>query len=329
MNPWILFALSATAIVLAGRKLSDYGDQLATHTGLGRAFVGSILLAGATSLPEVVASGTAAYQGWGNLAMGNVFGSNIFNMTLLVLGQMVATKPILQNVSSSHITVAAKGMLLSGIAALAMLIQFPVTFLGAGLDIWVILIAYVILVMAMPKGADPLATEAQAEQAVDAPPPVSGLLLWSKFGAAAAVVVVAGWFLSSASEQIATMTGLGETFVGSTLLAAATSLPELVVTIFTIRNGAYDLALGNVLGSNTFNMLILVIADFALPGKVPLLSMASMGQVLAALLGLVLSGIVVVALSLPKGPAGRRIPWEMVAIAATYLVGVWFLYTLR
>lgn len=75
MNPWILFAASAAVIVLSGRKLSEYGDQLATHTGLGRAFVGSIFLAGATSLPEVVASGVSAYQGWGNLAMGNVFGS--------------------------------------------------------------------------------------------------------------------------------------------------------------------------------------------------------------------------------------------------------------
>ena len=110
MNPWITFVISAAAVVLAGRKLSKYGDDIASHTGLGRAFIGALLLAGATSLPEVIASVAAGLSGAGDLALGNVFGSNIFNVAIIVMAQFAAARRILANVSPTHTVVAAAGM---------------------------------------------------------------------------------------------------------------------------------------------------------------------------------------------------------------------------
>ncbi len=325
MNAWLIFALSALVIVLAGRKLSQYGDEVAHQTGLGRAFVGAILLAGATSLPEIATSVAAASEGWGNLAMGNVFGSNIFNVAILVVAQLFAARRIAANVAPTHVTVAAAGMMLSGLAALAMVVRLPYSFAGVGLDALLIMTAYLFILRVLPRD------EGDPEVAATASPvePGSAWLVWGKFGTAAVVVVGAGWFLSGAADQIAVMTGLGETFVGGTLLAAATSLPELTVTIFTARRGQYDLAMGNVLGSNIFNMLILVLADLALPGG-PMLATASTGQSAAALVGLVLAGIAVLALtSAPLARRAGRIGWETWAIGATYLAGTYLLFTLR
>jgi len=329
MNPWLVFVISAGVIIVAGRVISNASDELAERTGLGRAFIGSLLLAGATSLPEVAASGTAALQGAGNLAMGNVFGSNIFNMLLLVIAQCFAARPILSNVSPTHVTTAAAGMLLSGIAALSMVVRQPYAFLGAGLDTWIIAATYIIIMRALPGNAE----EQQLEVAATAETPPkdeeessSAVRAWLKFAISAAAIIVAGWYMSSAADQIAVITGLGQTFIGGTLLAGATSLPELTVSIFTARMGAYDLAVGNVLGSNIFNMLILLVSDLAQPGSVPLLSGGTTGQIISALVGLILSGIVIVALTLPRRGDDRRFPWEMVAIAGAYLIGLRFIY---
>jgi cation:H+ antiporter len=318
MNAWLIFAVSCAGVVLAGRKLSHYGEELAVRTGLGRAWIGAILLAGATSLPEVATSVAAAWQGAGNLAMGNVFGSNIFNVAILVLAQAAAARSILANASPAHIPVAAAGMLLSGLAAGAIVIRQKAVFLGAGLDAWAIALTYLLVLRLLPK----------SEEAGQAPERLAGDsrggagAVWLKFAMAAAAVVISGYFLTSAADRIAAETGLGQTFVGGTLLAAATSLPELTVTIVTAKAGSYDLALGNVLGSNIFNMLILVLADLALPGRVPILATASQGQLVAALLGLILSGIAVLALSAPRHK-------DVVTIGLTYLLGTWFLFLLR
>lgn len=325
MNPWLLFAICAVVIVVAGRAISDASDELAERTGLGRAFIGSLLLAGATSLPEVAASGSAAFMGSGNLALGNVFGSNIFNMVLLLVGQVFATRHILSNVSPAHVTTAATGMLLSGIAALSILAPQPYSFLGAGLDTWLIAILYIVIMRMLP-GAEQEGEVAAATQTQETEPSASVTVVWLKFAASAAAILVAGWFLSKAADEIAVITGLGQTFIGSTLLALSTSLPELSVCIFTARMGAYDLLVGNVLGSNIFNMTILLISDLLQPGNTPILSTGTTGQVVSALVGLVLSGIVIVGLTLPRREVKFKFSWEMWLILAGYLLGLRMIY---
>ena len=129
-----------------------------------------------------------------------------------------------------------------------------------------------------------------------------------------------------AADQIAVITGIGQTFIGSTLLAASTSLPELSVTIFTARMGAYDLLLGNMLGSNIFNMVILLVSDLFQPGSTPILSTGTTGQVVSALVGLVLSGHRGVALTLPRREVKFKFSWEMWLILAGYLVGLRMIY---
>ncbi|MBY6278533.1 MAG: hypothetical protein CWE10_20810 [Symbiobacterium thermophilum] len=267
-------------------------------------------------------------MGSGNLALGNVFGSNIFNMILLVVGQIFATRHILSNVSPTHITTAATGMLLSGIAALSIITPHPApSFLGAGLDTWLIAVLYILIMYLLPGAKEEGELEAAAaSEARQAEPTTSLSVVWMKFAVSAAAILVAGWFLSKAADEIAMITGLGETFIGSTLLAASTSLPELTVSIFTARMGAYDLTVGNVLGSNIFNMTILLISDLFQAGSTPILSLGSTGQAVSALVGLVLSGIVIVALTLPKRAVKWKFNWEMWLLLAGYLLGLYLIY---
>lgn len=256
-----------------------------------------------------------------------MFGSNILNMVLLVFGQCFAARHILSNVSPVHATSAATGMLLSGIAALALVVPQPYSFLGAGLDTWLIAVTYIVIMRLLP-GSDQQAEVAATSELPQAAGGHSTSLagVWLRFAGSALAILVAGWYLSKAADEIAVTTGLGETFIGSTLLALSTSLPELTVSIFTARMGAYDLMVGNVLGSNIFNMVILFIADLFQPGSTPILSTGTTGQIVTALVGLVLSGIVIVVLTLPRREEGRRFPWDMAVILATYLIGLRLIY---
>jgi cation:H+ antiporter len=104
----------------------------------------------------------------------------------------------------------------------------------------------------------------------------AGMTLWKAvagFAACAAVILVAGPFLAHAADALAEKTGLGGTFVGTTLVAFSTSLPELVSSLAALKMGAHDLAIGNVFGSNSFNMILLAPLDVVHPG--PLLAAVS------------------------------------------------------
>ncbi len=111
------------------------------------------------------------------------------------------------------------------------------------------------------------------------------------FGLAAAVIVFAAPFLADAAGVIAQLSGLGGTFVGTTLVALSTSLPELVTSLAAIRIGAADLALGNILGSNVFNMALLLPLDLAYPGQ--LFADVSIAHALTALSVIVVTAVVI------------------------------------
>lgn len=329
---WVTFILSAALVIYAGTWLSRLGDALSDRTGIGRVWIGSLLLAGATSLPEVSASAVAGWIGAPDLAVGNVFGSNIFNMTIIFAAQLTTRQPILGSVSQGHFITAAAGMLLSGLATAAILLKVPLQVLGVGADTLVILAAYLLLLRLLPKedNAAVDAGEGMGEVAVTVSNQRSGsaLILWLGFITAAAGVVLGGYLLSHSADAIASGTGWGESFVGNTLLAATTSLPELTVSIAAAARGSFDLAVGNVLGSNIFNMLILAVSDLTFRGP-NVLTVAAPSQAVSALLGLILSSLVILGMTQRQGRRPGRLQWDTTAIFLTYLVGTYFLFVNR
>src|SRR5512134_3968041 len=131
---WLVFACSAAVIVLAGTKLSHYGDQIAELTGLGRLWIGAVLMSAATSLPEVFTTVSAGWLDAPDLAAGDLFGAGMSNMlTLGLIDLMHRQKRVWQQAALEHTLTAALAMVLTGLAAFFVLLRVNVTHLGVGL----------------------------------------------------------------------------------------------------------------------------------------------------------------------------------------------------
>ncbi len=322
---WIQFIVMAAIVVVAATKLAEYGDIIAVRTKLGGLFVGTIFLAAATSLPELMASISAFRLGEPDLAAGNFFGSNMVNMLLLALVDLSNMQvPLLRRVAVSHALTAALTTVLMLIAIISILADIGLTIGWMGLDAIVIIVMYfggVWLIQREGRGSGPdLAVD--VEPAPGFPSLRRGLI---GFGAMAVVLVAAVPLLVGASSEIAVITGLGAGFVGTVLLSIVTSLPELVAALAAMRIGAFDLAVGNLFGSSVFNMLALGISDaFYTNGR--LLGDIDPNFALVGLLGLLLINMALVG-NLAR--VERRILFievDAIAIIAVYLLGLYLLF---
>lgn len=321
---WLIFVGSSAVIVLAAMRLAKYGDAIALRTRLGGMFVGTLLLAGATSLPEVLTTISSLGQGVPDLAAGNLLGSNMFNMLVLALLDLLYRQArILRQVALRHALTASLATLLIGLAAFFILAGMDARVGWVGADSLLLLLTYVVGVRLIQSGNLAAGSAAApAEELVDIPSLRSAVL---GFVVAAGVLVAVTPWLVRSSKEIAEITGLGTSFVGTTLVAMVTSLPELVTTIAAVRIGAFDLAVGNLFGSNAFNMVALGLTDFFyLPGR--FLGVIDPVFALVALLGLILTCLGLIG-NLAR--IERRLVFievDALIIILVYLGGMWFLY---
>ena len=272
----------AVVVAGAGIMLAQSADSIAAVTRLGRLLVGSLLLAAATSLPELTVDLSAVRQGMPDLAVGDLLGSSLMNLLILAGVDLLKRtgRPMLSREAASHALSATLGIALTALAAAAVLTagRLPhVSWLGIGGWSWAIVVAYMLGARMLfvdqrisaraaadaeavaAGGNDPLETERPHRLALLVPAAV--------FAAAAAVLWIAGPRLAHTAGALAEQSGLGGTFVGTTLVAITTSLPELVATIVAVRAGAHDLAIGNAFGSNAFNMVLFAPLDAVHPGS--------------------------------------------------------------
>lgn len=322
---WIQFVLTAAVVVVAAVKLAEYGDVIAVRTRLGGVFVGTIFLAGATSLPELIASISSFRTGLPDLAAGNFFGSNMVNMLLLALVDLVNYQvPLLRRVAISHALTAALTTILMLFGIISILADVDVTLGWVGLDSLLIIVTYfagVWLIQREGRGAS-AAAPAATEPGPGFPTLRRGVL---GFALTAVVLVAAVPLLVQSSADIAVITGLGAGFVGTALLSVVTSLPELVAALAAMRIGAYDMAVGNLFGSSVFNMLGLGLADFFfLDGR--FLGAIDPTFALVGLLGLLLTNM---ALLGNLSRIERRVLFieiDAIAIILVYVLGMYLLF---
>ncbi|TDL31447.1 sodium:calcium antiporter [Jeotgalibacillus sp. S-D1] len=265
---FVWFILAAAVTVFAAIKLSRYADVISSKTSMGGLLVGTLLLAGATSLPEVTTSISAVVIGNVDIAVGNVLGSNLFNLFIIACFDLYFRKKRLyQWASKDHLYTAGLGILLTLLALTALLLQIDYQVLGIGIDSFVIAIAYIVGIFIISRLPKPTQVEQPSEvEKADNHAVASSLTPKQaiiRFIIAAIVIMGAGTALSVTGDQIAVITGLGSSFVGSFLIAATTSLPEAIAVFVALRLKNVNLALGSILGSNIFNMLILAGSDIA------------------------------------------------------------------
>ncbi|MDX2035322.1 MAG: hypothetical protein SFX72_01625 [Isosphaeraceae bacterium] len=294
------FLASAAVIVVAGTFLTKFADEIAELTGLGRLLVGSVLLAGATSLPELSVDISAVRLGETDMAVGDLMGSSLFNLLILGVLDSMHRRPtrILSRASASHALPATLSIALTAIAAIAIVIntRAGVSLAGLSLGSWALLAFYIAGVRVVYLDQRITAAIVEAEQSTtDESHGTSKRVRLIRavlgFAAASGVILLAAPFMAEAAAKIADESGLGGTFVGTTLVALSTSLPELVASLSALRMGAFDMAVGNVFGSNAFNMLLLVVLDVFQPG--PMFAIISTAHVLTALSAILVTSIAV------------------------------------
>lgn len=292
------FIILAAIIIAAGTVLTRCADAVAEITGFGRLLVGSILLAGATSLPELTVDLSAIRMNLPNLAVGDLLGSSLMNLLILAVMDLShqSRGKMLSRAAAAHALSGTLGIALTAVVGLGILTTAHaphLMLLNVHASVWVVALLYAFGVrtvfldqrIAVRKTEETIAES----EALQPRGKLSKYVLG--FVAAAAVIVVCGPRLAEAAGTIAELSGLGSSFVGTTFVALSTSLPELVASITAVRIGAFDLVVGNVFGSNAFNMILFVPLDLAYPG--PLFSAVNPAHVVSALAVTVCTSVVI------------------------------------
>ncbi|MCR4281671.1 MAG: hypothetical protein NUV72_01380 [Bauldia sp.] len=326
--PWLMFAVCAALIGAAGPVLTRYGDIIARLTGLSRSWIGLTLLATATSLPELFTGISAVTVAAApNIAVGDALGSCIFNlMMLVILDALSRDEPIYRRIDQGHILTAGFGVILIGFVGALLLIgrdNLSFRFLHVSAYTPIIIVLYFVAIRAAfvyerRSKPSPRVAEANAK--------ITLRMAVGRYLAAAAVVVAAGTWLPFVGLELADAMGWRTSFVGTLFVAAATSLPELAVTISALRLGAVDMAIANLLGSNLFDVLILAIDDIAYT-RGPLLSAVSPAHAVSALAAVIMSGIFIVALLFrPETRFRGTIGWVSLSLLVVYLLSSYAIY---
>jgi len=328
---WLKFILSLVIILFAGTKLARYGDALAEKTRLGHIWIGLLLLAFITSVPELATGISAvALVKIPDLAIGTIMGSCIFNVLIVALLDIIYRQaPILSKVSPNHIMSVVMGILLVALAAVSIFFGERISGLVLG---WIgipSILAIVVYLIGVRW------TLRSAREGQVASPPVANTRyshitmreVWLKFTLAGLAVIGSGIWLAFIGEEIAATTGLGASFVGTLFLAISTSMPELALTIAAVRLGAIDMAVADVLGANMINIAKIFLIDiFYTDGSI--LSSVSKAHITSAVVAIVMSIVVLIALRFrQKRKTFRVISWYAVLLLGLYVYGAYALFT--
>jgi cation:H+ antiporter len=320
------FLACALVIFFAGKKLSYYGDLLADATGISKGWIGIILMASVTSLPELmVGIGSVAIVGSADLAVGDIIGSCAFNLGILAMLDAFTPKhkPIFGIASQTHILNAGLGIILIALVGLTMFIPHHIAITPwIALSSIIFIFVYLISIRIIYYNEQNHPNHQEHHEQANIPPTKTIIKNYVLFSS---LIIVAALALPFFAEHIAEMTGLQQSFVGTFFLAVSTSLPEIAVSIAAVRMGSIDMAVGNLLGSNIFNILILAIDDlFYTKGLI--LQDASPSHLISILSTILMSAIVVIGLSYHAKGKRFFLAWDAVLIFLVYIINLILLF---
>ena len=320
-----LFVLAAAGVWLAGSRLPLYADAIADRKRIGKAFIGLVFLAGATSLPEIVTTLTASIAGEPGLVLGTLFGGITMQTAVLALADaFVAPSALTQfpRKLSSALEATMLALLLALLLAITTVgdvifvldLGVGTTALGLGYaGVLVILNRYEGTETWQPVEIPETSEDLVAGVATSELDEVSLRGLALRFAASSFVILICGLVLTATASALAVQTGLGTSFLGVTLLALSTSLPEVTTTFAAVRMGAYTMAISNIFGSNLLMVALVLPADLAFRGG-PVLDAIDRTTTLALVSGLAVTTIFLAGLLIrsPRRVAGMGIDSALV-----------------
>ena len=251
-----IFVVASIIVVFAAIALGKAGDAISANTAMGHLWVGMLLIAGATSLPELVTTITAAQLDNPDLAVSIITGANMLNAAKLAIIAGLLGGPLLyQRLSKGQEFLSIEAFVLTGLAALFITIGWGAAFFGVTLAAVLILAAYLI-------GSRVLYTASIGDFEPEAEDPENSLRWgWTVYLFAAVAIMVSATALTISADEIAQETGIAASFIGVLAVAFVTTVPELTVGITLMRLGAPEMAVAEFHGSNALNIAILAIAD--------------------------------------------------------------------
>jgi cation:H+ antiporter len=262
--------VAAVAIVLAGPRMVRTADRLADVTGLGEALVGAALVGAATSLPDIVATVTPALRGFADLAVSNALGGVLLQTVFLAIADLSYRRANLEHAAASMPNLVQAGILITLQGSVIVLLVAPeVSVIGvhAGTGVLLLIYGYGLRLVAETERTPMWEAVTTPETRRDVPDEPEAdrtpTGLWLRFAGLAVVLAVAGYALAIGGETLVTVVGLEQTTVGLLVTGFGSSLGELVVSLAAVRAGALTLAVGNVIGGNTFDTLLVGAADVA------------------------------------------------------------------
>jgi cation:H+ antiporter len=330
----LAFLAAAAAVWGLGWRLTGVLDAWAERTGVGRALVGMLLLGGITSLPELANVIGASTAGQPALAVNNLLGSAAINIVLLAAVDAVVGRQAVTAVQAQPGTLmmCVLSMLVLILAAAAITVG-DVALWGVGLWSMSISIASVVFFL-MASSYDRRAPwRVRSASDRSNPGDVAGnergvRALSVEIAVLAAAIFAAGYALSATGEVLAERSGLGAGVVGFLFIGMATSLPELSTITAALRLKRYEMAFGQVLGTNFVNLALFVVADIAFTGGAVINELGRF-EVILALLGATLTGVFLVGLLERRDPRIMRMGYDSLAVIVLFVATSAFLIITR
>lgn len=358
-NPlWLnlaMFAAAAAVVWFAGTRLTQYANAIAERTGIGKAFLGALLLGGITSLPEFATTGTAAAAGNAPLAVNNLLGGIAMQVAVLALADAVLGHDALSSVIARPVLLllAALNILLLVMVAVGITVGDAALF-GFGGWALAVLLLYLLSIWLVRKyetvpawevrhrsaparqaeatatrhggpAADIAGTEGRRD-AEKVRASTARLVLYTV--AASAAILGGGLVLALTADTIAEQTGLGASFIGVALLPLATSLPEVSTVVSAIRIRQYEMAFSNIFGTNLFDIAMVFFVDAIYAGP-PVLNEVGRFSVVAALVGAAATTAYLAGLIERRDRTVLRMGFDSLAVIVMYFGGICLLYALR
>lgn len=247
---FFLLAAGFFMLVKGADWFVDGASGIAEKFGIPQLVIGLTIVAMGTSLPEAAVSITAAMKGSADITIGNIVGSNILNVLIILGLTALVTRVSVQN---STVKIEIPFMIFITAVLLALGITGNEINLWEGILLWLLFLVYLVYLLKMAKQNPQMEEEGEKQEEAQ---PFWRLLVGVILGVC--LIVLGSDVSVDAATVLARMMGMSERLIGLTIVALGTSLPELVTSVSAARKGKADIAIGNIVGSNIFNILFVV-----------------------------------------------------------------------
>lgn len=331
-----IFLVSAAVIAYVGFHLTRYADELADLTGLGEAVIGALLLGAVTSLSGIITSMTSAYTGHPELAASNAIGGIAAQTAFLAIADITYRKSNLEHAAASLPNILQATLLLLLLSVLLLTAFLPAYDLfGVHPVTPLLFLLYVWGIKVMRRShKEPMWKPQRTSSTVEDLPQTSDprrahlKRKVSLFFLLALIIALSGYVVARSGITIATRTPLSESVVGSHFTAISTSLPELFVAIMAVRQKALTMAVSNIIGGNSFDVLFFALSDIAYRGG-SLYHDAGPSVLYIITLTILMTTVLVLGLLVREKQGLGRIGWESNTVLLLFfggLTGLFFFF---